>query len=218
MGGVHTDLRGRTPVENVWAAGEVACVSLHGANRLGTNSTAECLLWGRVTGADAAQYCAGQALPDLPRAAAQAEEARLKALLAQSGSERHEQIRAELRQTMDVSMGVYRTGVEMEAGLQKIRELKARYRGIHLTDKSWTYNTDLIHALETGFMLDAAEVATAGAVAREESRGGHARRDFPKRDDEKWLRHTLAQCTPDGPRLDYLPVTITLWQPVERKY
>jgi succinate dehydrogenase / fumarate reductase flavoprotein subunit len=217
MGGVHTDLRGRTPVENLWAAGEVACVSLHGANRLGTNSTAECLLWGRVTGADAAHYCAGQPLPELPKEAAE-EEARLQALWTQDGHERHDRIRAELRQTMDARMGVYRTGADMEAGLQRIRELKSRYREISIADKSRTYNTDLVHALETGFMLDVAEVATAGALARQESRGGHARRDFPKRDDERWLKHTLATRTPRGPRLDYLPVSITMWQPVERKY
>jgi succinate dehydrogenase / fumarate reductase flavoprotein subunit len=106
----------------------------------------------------------------------------------------------------------------MKAGLEKIRELKQRYQNIHLVDKSWVYNTDMIHALETGFMLDAAEVATAGALAREESRGGHARRDFPQRDDGQWLKHTLATITPDGPRLEYIPVTITMWKPVERKY
>lgn len=218
MGGIHTDIRGRTPVENVWAAGEAACVSLHGANRLGTNSTAECLLWGRVTGEDAARYCAKAALADEPTAAARAEEQRLNELMSKSGTENHAHLRAELRQTMDASMGVYRTGAAMQSGLEKIRELKQRYRDIHLVDKSWVYNTDLIHALETGFMLDAAEVATAGALAREESRGGHARRDFTQRDDEKWLKHTLATISPDGPRLDYSPVAITMWQPVERKY
>lgn len=218
MGGIHTDIRGRTPVENVWAAGEAACVSIHGANRLGTNSTAECLLWGRVTGEDAARYCAKAALADAPLAAARAEEQRLTELMSKSGTENHAHLRAELRQTMDASMGVYRTGAAMQSGLEKIRELKQRYRDIHIVDKSWVYNTDLIHALETGFMLDAAEVATAGALAREESRGGHARRDFTQRDDEKWLKHTLATITPDGPRLEYSPVAITMWQPVERKY
>lgn len=218
MGGIHTDLRGRTPVENVWAAGEAACVSLHGANRLGTNSTAECLLWGRVTGEDAARYCAGAAVPGVPASAVQVEEQRLHELMTKSGSENHAHLRAELRQSMDASMGVYRTGRQMQSGLEKIRELKQRYRDIHIVDKGWVYNTDLIHALETGFMLDAAEVATAGALAREESRGGHARRDFTGRDDDKWLKHTLATITPDGPQLNYGPVSITMWQPVERKY
>jgi succinate dehydrogenase / fumarate reductase, flavoprotein subunit len=218
MGGVHTDLYGRTPVENVWAAGEVACVSLHGANRLGTNSTAECLLWGRVAGDAAARYAAGIGLPAGPTAAARAEEARLRELTGRRGGESHYQIRAELRRTMDNSMGVYRTGADMQTGLDCIRELKQRYAHIYVTDKSWIYNTDLMQAVETGFMLDAAEVATVGAVTREESRGGHARRDFPQRDDEKWLRHTMATFSPEGPCLQYIPVNITMWRPVERKY
>jgi succinate dehydrogenase / fumarate reductase, flavoprotein subunit len=218
MGGVHTDLYGRTPVENVWAAGEVACVSLHGANRLGTNSTAECLLWGRVAGDAAARYAAGIGLPAEPTAAARAEEARLLELTGRSGGESHYQIRAELRRSMDNTMGVYRTGADMQAGLDCIRELKQRYGHIYVTDKSWIYNTDLMQALETGFMLDAAEVATVGAIAREESRGGHARRDFTKRDDEKWLQHTMATFSPEGPCLQYIPVNITMWHPVERKY
>ncbi len=218
MGGVHTDLRGRTPVENIWAAGEAACVSLHGANRLGTNSTAECLLWGRVTGEDAAKYCASTAVGAAPTQAAQAEERRLQTLLAKTGTESHYQVRAELRKTMDQSMGVYRTGAAIAAGLTKIRELKQRYAHIQVRDKGWVYNTDLLQALETGFMLDAAEVATAGARARQESRGGHARRDFTTRDDANWLKHTLATPAEAGPRLEYIPVTITMWQPVERKY
>ncbi|HBY94446.1 MAG: succinate dehydrogenase/fumarate reductase flavoprotein subunit [Ardenticatenaceae bacterium] len=218
MGGIHTDLRGRTIAENVWAAGEAACVSLHGANRLGTNSTAECLLWGRVAGEDAGRYAGRSPLPDAPTAAAQDEEERLNDLAKQQGTESHYHIRAELRQTMDARMGVYRTGQEMRAGLDRIRELKQCYQRIHVADKGWVYNTDLIRALETGFMLDVAEVATAGALAREESRGGHARRDFPTRDDERWLKHTLAYSTPHGPCLEYIPVAITMWQPIERKY
>jgi succinate dehydrogenase / fumarate reductase flavoprotein subunit len=196
----------------------VACVSLHGANRLGTNSTAECLLWGRVTGEAAARYCAITGLPGTPAAQARAEEERLRALLARPAQENHYHLRMELRQTMDTSMGVYRTGADMEAGLKKIRELKERCVCIGVADKGWVYNTDLMQALETGFMLDAAEVATAGALARQESRGGHARRDFTKRDDERWLKHTMAYQTPQGPRLEHIPVTLTMWQPVERKY
>lgn len=218
MGGIHTDLRGRTPVENVWAAGEVACVSLHGANRLGTNSTAECLLWGKVTGEDAARYCAQTSLPAAPQAAAEAAEARLAGLLARPAEESHYAIRAELRKTMDASMGVYRTGEGIQAGLDKVHELKARYDCIGVADKGLVYNTDLVQALETGFMLDVAEVAATGALARTESRGGHARRDFPQRNDIDFLKHTLAFQTPTGPRLDYSPVTITMWKPVERKY
>ena len=218
MGGIHTDLSGRTPVDNVWAAGEAACVSLHGANRLGTNSTAECLLWGRVTGERAAHYALQAPFAATPNLLAKSEERRLSSLLHQAGTENHYHIRQELRRTMDTYMGVYRTGEGMQKGLARIDALKECYQHIRISDHNWVYNTDLMHALETGFMLDAAQVATIGALHREESRGGHARRDFPKRDDANWLKHTMAYKGPDGPRLEYIPVSITMWQPVERKY
>jgi len=218
MGGVDTDLKGRTIIENIWAAGEVACVSLHGANRLGSNSTAECLVWGRVTGSEAARYCASAKVSESPEKAAQVEWSRIEALIQSKGTEDHYQVRKELRKTLDVNMGVYRTGPQMEAGLKKIHELKERYQNISLKDKSLRYNTDLVRAIETGFMLDVAEVATTGGLARQESRGGHARRDFKTRDDENWLKHTMAYYTESGPRLDYSPVRITMWKPVERKY
>lgn len=223
MGGVHTDIKGHTPIENVWAAGEVACVSLHGANRLGSNSTAECLVWGRVTGAEAARYCANVSAAEAPLEAAQAEWSKIEALLSggegsSKGSEDHYQIRKELRKNLDVNMGVFRTGEQMQAGLNKIRELQERYKQISLKDKSLYYNTDLARAIETGFMLDVAEVATLGGLTRTESRGGHARRDYQTRDDENWLKHTMAHFTEDGPKLDYSPVDISMWKPVERKY
>ncbi|MDQ2690455.1 MAG: FAD-binding protein, partial [Chloroflexota bacterium] len=218
MGGVHTDIRGRTPVENIWAAGEAACVSLHGANRLGANSTAECLVWGRVTGSEAARYAAHAKAAEAPTAAAQAEWARIEGLFQSEGREDHYQIRKELRRTLDAYMGVFRTGEGIQAGLNKVRELKERYRDIALKDKSLRYNTDLERALETGFMIDVAEVATLGALMRTESRGGHARRDYQSRDDKNWLLHTMACFSPDGPRLEYSPVNISMWTPVERKY
>lgn len=217
MGGVHTDIKGHTGVENVWAAGEVSCVSLHGANRLGANSTAECLVWGRVAGEEAARYCANASMADMPKTAEQ-EWAKIDALIASKGTEDHYQIRKELRKNLDATMGVFRTGEQMEAGLKKIRELKERYKSISLKDKSLSYNTDLERAIETGFMIDVAEVATLGALTRTESRGGHARRDYKVRDDEKWLKHTMARFTSNGPQLDYIPVDISMWQPVERKY
>jgi succinate dehydrogenase / fumarate reductase flavoprotein subunit len=218
MGGIHTDLYGRTPVENVWSAGEAACISLHGANRLGTNSTAECLLWGRVTGSGAAQYAMRSPMPEAPMPAAQEEERRLADLQAGQGRESHYHLRAELRRTMDTAMGVFRTGEPMQRALDRVRELKDCYRHISIADKGRVYNTDLTSALETGFMLDVAEVAMVGALARTESRGSHARRDYVQRDDANWLKHTLAYATGDGPRLEFDPVAITMWQPVERKY
>jgi succinate dehydrogenase / fumarate reductase flavoprotein subunit len=218
MGGVHTDIKGHTPIQNIWAAGEVACVSLHGANRLGANSTAECLVWGRVTGAEAARYAAQASVAEAPLDAAQNEWSRIEALFHSKGSEDHYQIRKELRRTLDAHMGVFRTGEGIEAGLNKIRELKERYKHISLKDRSLRYNTDLERAIETGFMIDVAEVATLGALTRTESRGGHARRDYKSRDDENWLKHTIACFTPDGPKLDYIPVNVSMWKPVERKY
>lgn len=217
MGGVHTDIKGHTGVENVWAAGEVSCVSLHGANRLGANSTAECLVWGRVAGEEAARYCANASMAEMPKTAEQ-EWAKIDALIQSKGTEDHYQIRKELRRNLDATMGVFRTGEQMEAGLKKIRELKERYKSISLKDKSLRYNTDLERAIETGFMIDVAEVATLGALTRTESRGGHARRDYQVRDDENWLKHTMARCTDHGPELDYIPVDISMWKPVERKY
>jgi succinate dehydrogenase / fumarate reductase, flavoprotein subunit len=218
MGGVHTNIKGHTPVENIWAAGEVACVSLHGANRLGANSTAECLVWGRVAGAEAAQYAVNTSAAEAPVEAAQAEWSKIEGLFQSIGTEDHYQIRKELRRTLDASMGVFRTGEGIQAGLNKIRELKDRYQYISVKDKSLRYNTDLERAIETGFMIDVAEVATLGALTRTESRGGHARRDFQTRDDENWLKHTMAYFNVDGPQLDYIPVNVSMWKPVERKY
>ncbi|MCC6261597.1 MAG: succinate dehydrogenase/fumarate reductase flavoprotein subunit [Anaerolineales bacterium] len=217
MGGVHTDLKGRTGIENIWAAGEVACVSLHGANRLGANSTAECLVWGRVTGAEAARYCKTVPAAEMPKNINQAW-AQVEALIQSTGGEDHYQIRKELRHNLDLTLGVFRTGEKMETGLRKIRELKERYQFISVKDKSLRYNTDLIRAIETGFMLDVAETATLGALNRTESRGGHARQDFPARNDEHWLKHTLAYQAENGPRLEYCAVDVSMWKPVERKY
>ncbi|MEP7136131.1 MAG: succinate dehydrogenase/fumarate reductase flavoprotein subunit [Chloroflexota bacterium] len=217
MGGVHTDIKGHTDVENVWAAGEVACVSLHGANRLGANSTAECLVWGRVAGEEAARYCKNASVAEMPKSAEQ-EWAKIEALFQSKGTEDHYQIRKELRKNLDANMGVFRTGEQMQAGLDKIRELKERYKHISVKDKSLRYNTDLERAIETGFMIDVAEAATLGALTRTESRGGHSRRDFKVRDDENWLKHTMATFTATGPKLDYIPVDISMWKPVERKY
>jgi len=220
MGGIEADIDGRTKVENIWAAGEVACHSMHGANRLGCNSTAECLVWGGITGAGISQYLSGgPKLSEMPETKAREEEARIfDGLLKQSGSENPALIRRELRTLMDRHAGVYRTGPSMKEGLDKIAELRQRFRKIAIQDKSRTYNSNLIQALETDNMLELAEVLLFAGFARQESRGGHARTDFPKRDDEKYLMHSMVYFTGDKPRLEYKPVTITNWKPVERKY
>ncbi len=220
MGGIEADIDGRTKVENIWAAGEVACHSMHGANRLGCNSTAECLVWGGITGGEIAK-CLGQdpKLSGVPEDMAREEEKRIfDGLLKQSGTESPAHIRRELRTLMDKHAGVYRTGESMQEGLAKIAELKQRFREIGIEDKSRVYNTNLIQALETENMLELAEVLLFAGLAREESRGAHSRTDFPKREDATFLAHSMAYYTGGKPRLEYKPVTITTWKPVERKY
>ncbi len=220
MGGIEADIDGRTKVENIWAAGEVACHSMHGANRLGCNSTAECLVWGGITGGEIAKYLkAKPPLSEVPQARFREEEGRVfSGLLQQKGTEKPAQIRRELRTLMDKHAGVYRTGESMQQGLAKIAELKQRFKGIAIEDKSRIYNTNLVQALETENMLDLAEVLLTAGLAREESRGGHSRTDFPVRDDERFLAHSMAYWTGGAPELKYKPVTITNWKPVERKY
>jgi succinate dehydrogenase / fumarate reductase flavoprotein subunit len=220
MGGIEADIDGRTKVENVWAAGEVACHSMHGANRLGCNSTAECLVWGGITGSEIAKYLqSGPQTSEVPKAKSREEESRIfDGLLQLSGTESPAQIRRELRTLMDKHAGVYRTGESMKEGLDKIAQLKQRFRKITIQDKSRVYNTNLVQALETENMLDLAEVLLFAGLAREESRGAHARTDFPKRDDERFLAHSMVYYTGGKPRLEYKPVTITNWKPVERKY
>ncbi len=220
MGGIHTDIEGTTPVEGIWAAGEAACISLHGANRLGSNSTTECLVWGKIAGNNAAKHAKKQkALSPIPTEAdLKDEETRIFGRFSPNNKENAYALRKELQRTMDKNVGVFRTAEGLNTALKKIQEIKQCLPNIRVTDKSRVYNTDLLSALEVENLVDLAEVITVGALARTESRGAHSRRDFPQRDDVNWLKHTLAFYTPAGPRLEYIPVKITLWQPVERKY
>ncbi len=219
MGGVHTSMWCETPVRGLYAAGEVACISIHGANRLGSNSTAECLVFGRVAGEKAAEYALSTELRHVGDDVYREEEKRVfDEFLGRSGDESPYQIKKELNEVMDSSFWIFRDGSQMKEGFRKILELKERYRRVEIVDSKRRFNTDMIYAFEVGFMLDLAEAVAAGAIARTESRGAHYRLDYPERDDENWLKHTLAYYTPDGPRLEYIPVTITKWQPVERKY
>jgi succinate dehydrogenase / fumarate reductase flavoprotein subunit len=220
MGGIHTNIEGATPVKGIWAAGEAACVSLHGANRLGSNSTAECLVWGKIAGEKAARYAmAEKSLPPAPQKKVQEEEKRVFDQIGHGdGSEDVYVIRTELQKMMDNNVGVYRTGPQMEEALKKIRELKQRIKRAKVKDNSRIYNTNLINIIETTNLIELAEAIVVGGLARTESRGAHSRRDFPNRDDVNWGKHTLASYTPDGPKLDYSPVAMTMWKPVERKY
>ena len=220
MGGIHTNIEGATPVKGIWAAGEAACVSLHGANRLGSNSTAECLVWGKITGDKAAKYAMAQkSLPPAPQKKVQDEEKRVFEQIGHGdGSEDVYVIRNELQKTMDNNVGVYRTGPQMQEALKKIKELKQRIKRVKVKDDSRIYNTNLINVIETTNLIELAEIIVVGGLARTESRGAHSRRDYPNRDDVNWGKHTLARYTPDGPKLDSSPVTMTMWKPVERKY
>jgi succinate dehydrogenase / fumarate reductase flavoprotein subunit len=201
-------------------AGEAACISLHGANRLGSNSTAECLVWGKVCGDEAARYCVETAdLIGIPQDRVDAEEKRLFTTLLQGqGDENPYKLINELRACMDAYVGVYRTGEGLAKALESIYALKKRFTNIRIADKGRAYNTNLMHVLELENLLDLAEVMVTGALARKESRGAHARRDHPVRDDKHWHVHTLAFHTPEKPRLEYKPPVITTWKPVERKY
>lgn len=229
MGGVPTNIRGEVlrtntaVVGGLYAAGEVACVSVHGANRLGTNSLLDINVFGKRAGIAAAEYAATTDLVDLPDAPGTAVTELLDRVLAGSGGEKVAVLRRELQEAMDAGAQVFRTAESLSGTLTKIHELQERYTSVTVQDKGKQFNTDLLEAVELGFLLDLAEVVVTGALAREESRGGHFREDFPKRDDERFLHHTMAYLrrTPDGGRkvdLGAKPVTITRYQPMERKY
>jgi succinate dehydrogenase / fumarate reductase flavoprotein subunit len=219
MGGIETDINGLTRIAGIWAAGEAACVSLHGGNRLGANSTAECLVWGGITGREIAAALPGLGAPAaLPAEKARGAEDHVKQVLARRGSENMYELRRQLRETMDSCVGVFRNGDDLAKALKLIQELRVRSQQAPVADQSRVYNSNLIHALELENLVDLAEVTVAGALKRQESRGAHARRDFAVRDDANWLKHTLAFHTGTGPRLEYKSVTLDMWQPVERKY
>jgi fumarate reductase flavoprotein subunit len=222
MGGVHTDIDGATPLDGLYAAGEVACVSINGANRLGSNSLPELLVFGARAGRAAAEY-ASTAPDPAPAVLEQAgdERRRLEQELLHStdGSESVSGLRTELQSTMEASAGIYRSGDSLAKGAETVRELQERFRSVALDDHSRTFNTELVAALELANLLDVAEAILHSAERRQESRGAHQRTDFPARDDEMFLGHSLAYREPNGPcRIDYLPVTITRWPPGERVY
>ena len=221
MGGVHTDIHGATPIAGLYAAGEVACVSLNGANRLGSNSLTECLVFGARAGRAAAEFVDGAAAAGAAvEAQARDEEQRLRALLAKTdGTERIADLRAEMQSTMEESAGIYRGGDTLAAGAETLGRLRQHARHLKLEDRSSTFNTEFISALELDYMLEMAEVILRSAVERTESRGAHQRIDFAARDDDKFLAHSLAYRAEDGSaRIEYLPVTITQWPPGARVY
>jgi fumarate reductase flavoprotein subunit len=221
MGGVSTDINGATPLDGLYAAGEVACVSINGANRLGSNSLPELLVFGARAGRAAAEYAAGAADPG-PAVQAQARDEirRLEQLLTgTSGGERIADIRTEMQDVMEGGAGIYRNGESLAKAADRLSELQQRAQSVAPEDQSRTFNTELLATLELSFMLDLAECIVHSAMNRKESRGAHQRTDFPARDDDQYLGHSMVHREPDGtPRVDYLPVTITRWQPGERIY
>jgi succinate dehydrogenase / fumarate reductase flavoprotein subunit len=229
MGGIPTNVQGEvltdntTVVPGLYAAGEVACVSVHGANRLGTNSLLDINVFGRRAGIAAAEYSQKASYVELPEDPAQQVIDQVEHLRNSTGTERVAVIRRELQECMDANVMVFRTEQTIKTAVEKIAELRERYRNVSIQDKGRRFNTDLLEAIELGNLLDLAEVMAVSALARKESRGGHYREDYPNRDDVNFMRHTMAyrEVGDDGTesiRLDYKPVVQTRYQPMERKY
>jgi succinate dehydrogenase / fumarate reductase flavoprotein subunit len=225
MGGIPTNVDAQvvadaanTVIGGLYAAGECACVSVHGANRLGTNSLLDIVVFGKRAGIHAGEYAAAATQAELPDDPARAVARMLEDLAGHPEGERAAAIRGDLQVSLDEKAGVYRTETllaEMEVELAALRE---RYARVWVQDTSRRYNTDLLEAVELGFLLDLAEALVVSARARQESRGGHFREDYPVRDDKNWLRHSLALRAEGGVKLDYKPVTMTRYEPMERKY
>ncbi len=222
MGGVHTDIHGATPVAGLYAAGEVACVSINGANRLGSNSLTELLVFGARAGKAAAEYASARADPSsgvLSQALDEERRLRGQFLEKTGGSERISDLRSAMQEAMEAGAGIYRDDSGLNAAIAKIHELQERFRDVALDDRSRTFNTELVSCLELENMLDFAETILHSALQRRESRGAHQRTDYPERDNDEFLAHSLAYRSGNGaPRIDYLPVTITRWPPGERIY
>ncbi len=225
MGGIPTNMRAEvvmdennTVLPGLYAAGEAACVSVHGANRLGTNSLLDLIVFGKYAGLNAAAYANGADFQSLPEDAADFARQQLDILRSSRGQEKAGDIARQMKAEMFENVGVFRTEEGMTHALQVVRELKERFKKIRVDDEGQIFNTNLIQAWELGNLLDLAEVTAQAALARQESRGGHAREDFPRRDDANWLKHSLAWLKPAGVELKYKPVMITKYAPKERVY
>jgi succinate dehydrogenase / fumarate reductase flavoprotein subunit len=219
MGGIKTDNEGRTNVPGLYAAGEVACVSVHGGNRLGANSLLDTLIFGRRSGVDAADRAKGREQPHVSHAVLDDEEAQVAEIMGRSNPGRRvSEIRRELGDTMDKYVAVFRDAEGLNTALETVKRLKEEYASCYIDDKGSIFNQDVLGALELGYMLDCAECTCIAAIHRTESRGAQFRTDFPERNDEEWLKHITVSANGSAPAIDYAPVTITHWQPEERKY
>ncbi len=219
MGGVKTDVDGATAVPGLYAAGECACVSVHGGNRLGANSLLDTIVFGRRSGEAAAIYSREKRDRSIPESRLSQDEDHLKEIMARKDNgDTPAKIRLDMGSTMNDYVAVFRTTEGMETAREKLLSLNDRYQRVPVQDKGRVFNTNVIFALELGFMLDCAETIVVSALERKESRGAHFRLEYPERDDENWLKHITVRYTPDGPRMEYTPVTITQWQPQIRSY
>ncbi|MFB3896607.1 MAG: FAD-binding protein [bacterium] len=222
MGGIDCNADGETVIKGVYAAGECACVSVHGANRLGGNSLLETIVFGALAGKAAVKYATSKKEFRKGEAAILAkvkeQENKLSQICSSNGKEKYAVIRDELGSTMAEKAGIFRKEAEMKQGFAKVKELQARFKQAQLTYTGKKMNLDLVWYLELEGNLASAEAILAGAITRTESRGSHSRTDYPKRDDANWLKHTIAEYTPDGAKLSYKPVTLGIFTPEERKY
>jgi succinate dehydrogenase/fumarate reductase flavoprotein subunit len=220
MGGIETDNHGLTELTGLYAAGECACVSVHGANRLGGNSLMETIVFGRRAGSAAAEWALSNTTIDVPQSAQADAERELKGILDVADGERPWQIRNDLGTSMLENFGVFRREEQMVAQLEIIGQLRERYgRGVVVEDKGEVFNNDLTQAIELGNMLDLAECMVQAGIARKESRGAHARpHDYPTRDDENFMKHSISRLVDGRPELSYNEVRFTKYEPMERKY
>lgn len=218
MGGIGVDRSAASPVQGLFAAGECSAVSVHGANRLGGNSLLETVVYGRVAGRSAAAYAKEHDFAPFPQALVDDQEQRRQRLFTHEGKERVHALRDEMQAAMNEHFHIFRDQATMLKGYDKVRALRERFSNVSINDHSMVFNTALTEAYELDAMLDLALVIAAGAIARTESRGAHARTDYKDRDDANWLKHTLVTYSSQGPQISYKPVTITKFQPMERVY
>jgi succinate dehydrogenase / fumarate reductase flavoprotein subunit len=220
MGGIKTDVNGATPLPGLYSAGETACVSVHGANRVGANSLLDTIVFGRRAAEHAVPWLRSQTFKPISESVVDKDRAMIQEILARPKTDdRVARIRLDMGVSMNENVGIWRRPERLQKQLANLKELRARYEKVGIDDKGKVFNTDLLFHIELGYMLDCAEMITKTAIERKESRGAHTRLDFPNRDDENWLKHIVLTKQPDGSeKMSYIPVTITEWQPQERKY
>jgi len=220
MGGVKTDVDGLTPMPGLYSAGEAACVSVHGANRVGANSLLDTIVFGRRAAEHAVPWIQGKTFRPIPESVVEKDRKMLQGILDRSqNGDRVAKIRRDMGVSMNANVGLFRSPDRLAAQQEELKKIRSRYDAVGVEDKGKVFNTDLLFHVELGFMIDCADMITTSAIERKESRGAHTRLDFPNRDDENWLKHIVLTRQPDGSeKMSYLPVTITQFQPQERKY